>query len=98
MACCDWSVLYTVLHVWVFECFWVGLFGSETLTVLCHSILNVTYRVYQAYYQSHQLSTESSSTISWIGSLQVFFLYAGGAIGGPLFDRYGGLVRFPRCY
>lgn len=49
-------------------------------------------RVYQDYYQEHQLSSMSSSSISWIGSVQVFLLYAGGLLGGPLFDRFGGIV------
>jgi len=31
----------------------------------------------------------SESTISWIGSLQVFFMFAAGLISGPLADRYG---------
>lgn len=38
------------------------------------------------------LSHETQSTISWIGSVQLFFLYAGGVVGGPLFDRYGAKV------
>lgn len=48
--------------------------------------------IYQDYYSQHMLSEESQSSISWIGSVQVFFLYAGGVAGGPLFDRYGAKV------
>lgn len=47
------------------------------------------YRFYQEYYQSHQLSGETPSAISWIGSLQGFFIFSGSLVGGPLFDRYG---------
>ncbi|KAI4254197.1 MAG: hypothetical protein L6R42_007295 [Xanthoria sp. 1 TBL-2021] len=41
-----------------------------------------TYRplgigVFQAYYQTHQLSNYSPSTVSWIPSLTVFFMFAG---------------------
>ncbi|KAG8416070.1 hypothetical protein J3459_013829 [Metarhizium acridum] len=47
------------------------------------------YGIYQDYYSQRMLSHETQSTISWIGSVQLFFLYDGGVIGGPLFDRYG---------
>ncbi|EXU99397.1 MFS transporter [Metarhizium robertsii] len=50
------------------------------------------YGIYQDYYSEHMLSHETQSTISWIGSVQLFFLYAGGVVGGPLFDRYGAKV------
>lgn len=51
------------------------------------------HRVYQEYYTEHFLAHESSSNISWIGSVQACFLFSGSLIGGPLFDRYGALVR-----
>ena len=35
------------------------------------------------------LSEYSPSDIAWIGALQVFLLYLGGALSGPLSDRYG---------
>jgi MFS family permease len=53
------------------------------------------FSVYQEYYSVHQLSSQTPSTISWIGSIQVFFLFAGSLFGGPLFDRYGAKVRHP---
>ncbi|CZS94982.1 related to monocarboxylate transporter [Rhynchosporium graminicola] len=51
--------------------------------------------VYQEYYSTHQLRDEAASTISWIGSLQLFFLFGGNLIGGPLFDRYGSKIIWP---
>jgi MFS family permease len=51
------------------------------------------FSVLQEYYQTHQLQHKSPSDISWIGSLQIFFLFAGSLFGGPLFDRYGEMVR-----
>jgi MFS family permease len=48
--------------------------------------------VFQEYYQTHQLIHETSSAISWIGSLQTFFLFGGSLVGGPLFDRFGAKV------
>ncbi|KAL2060368.1 hypothetical protein VTL71DRAFT_9763 [Oculimacula yallundae] len=53
------------------------------------------FGVYQEYYSTHQLRNESPSTVSWIGSLQLFFLFGGNLIGGPLFDRYGSKVIWP---
>jgi MFS family permease len=53
---------------------------------------DVQNSVLQEYYESHRLSGTSASTISWIGSLQIFFLFAGTLFGGPLFDRYGAVV------
>ncbi|KAL8816580.1 MAG: hypothetical protein Q9223_004428, partial [Gallowayella weberi] len=45
--------------------------------------------VFQAYYQTHQLSSYSPSTVAWIPSLTVFFMFAGGPIWGKLYDNYG---------
>ncbi|KAL8681288.1 MAG: hypothetical protein Q9186_002599 [Xanthomendoza sp. 1 TL-2023] len=45
--------------------------------------------VFQAYYQTHQLSSFSPSTVAWIPSLTVFFMFAGGPIWGKLYDNYG---------
>jgi hypothetical protein len=47
------------------------------------------FGVLQEYYSTHQLRDRSPSEISWIGSLSSFIQFAGGAIGGPMFDRYG---------
>lgn len=54
-----------------------------------------SFGVFQAYYMSHQLQNETPERISWIGSLQSFLIFASGAIGGPLFDRYGAKVIYP---
>ncbi|OAQ58912.1 major facilitator superfamily domain-containingprotein [Purpureocillium lilacinum] len=39
------------------------------------------------------LASKSHSSISWIGSVQVCFLIAGGSVAGPLFDKYGSSLR-----
>jgi hypothetical protein len=36
--------------------------------------------IFQKYYETHQLSTLSESTISWISSLQIFFLLFSGLV------------------
>ncbi|PIL29485.1 MFS general substrate transporter [Ganoderma sinense ZZ0214-1] len=47
------------------------------------------------YYKSTPLPPSSSASISLIGSLQVFFLYAGGPLTGRIFDAYGTAVLIP---
>ncbi|OLN81044.1 Riboflavin transporter MCH5-like protein 18 [Colletotrichum chlorophyti] len=44
------------------------------------------FGAFQTYYERSVLSNESASAISWIGSVQVFFLMAGGVFLGPLYD------------
>ncbi len=57
----------------------------------CTSILFLTepQGAFQDYYESTLLPSSSSASISLIGSLQVFFLYAGGPLTGRIFDAYG---------
>ncbi|KOC10502.1 monocarboxylate transporter [Aspergillus flavus AF70] len=45
--------------------------------------------IFQNYYESHLLKHLSSSTISWIPSLQIFFMFAMGPIVGKLYDTFG---------
>ncbi|KAB8070615.1 major facilitator superfamily domain-containing protein [Aspergillus leporis] len=45
--------------------------------------------IFQEYYERNTLKQYSASTISWIPSLQVFFMLASGPIIGYLYDRYG---------
>lgn len=44
------------------------------------------FGVYQTYYETGFLSTQSPSNISWIGSIQAFLLMIVGAVTGPLYD------------
>ena len=45
--------------------------------------------VFQQYYETGPLKEYDSSTISWIPSLEIFFLFFLGPVVGILFDRYG---------
>jgi MFS family permease len=45
--------------------------------------------IFQSYYSTTHLADYSASSISWIGSLQAFFLFLFGALSGPLSDRLG---------
>jgi len=49
----------------------------------------VAIGVFQDYYQGHQLSSYSASTISWIPSLQACSMFIGAPMFGKLFDNYG---------
>ncbi|KAL4780624.1 major facilitator superfamily domain-containing protein [Aspergillus varians] len=44
---------------------------------------------FQQYYEVGPLKDSSSSTIAWIPSLQIFFMFALGPVVGLLFDNYG---------
>jgi MFS family permease len=45
--------------------------------------------VFQEYYQLNLLKQYSSSTVSWIPSMEVFMMFFGGPIFGKVFDNYG---------
>ncbi|KAG8529254.1 uncharacterized protein KY384_005889 [Bacidia gigantensis] len=45
--------------------------------------------VFQTEWEKHQLRNYTPSTISWIPSLEVFVMFAGGPIAGKLYDNYG---------
>lgn len=57
-----------------------------------------SFGVFEEYYLSHQLKNEPADKIAWIGSLSAFLQFATGAVGGPLFDRYGAWVCPPIIY
>ena len=62
----------------------LALFSNHLLT-WTRGIVNA-FGVYQTYYESQALFTSTSSSISWIGSLQAFLLLIVGVITGPLYD------------
>ncbi|KAI1766904.1 MFS general substrate transporter [Hypoxylon sp. FL1150] len=57
----------------------------------CTMGLGNSWGVYQSYYESNLLDSYSSSTISWIGTMQGFLLSLVGFFSGPLYDK--GYVR-----
>ncbi|KKY26214.1 putative monocarboxylate permease-like protein [Diplodia seriata] len=70
---------------------WSVAAGTAAALFCTMGYLN-SFGVYQTYYRSHQLSSMTPSAISWIGSLQNFFVFFSSLFGGALFDRYGGPV------
>ncbi|SMN19048.1 similar to Saccharomyces cerevisiae YOR306C MCH5 Plasma membrane riboflavin transporter [Maudiozyma saulgeensis] len=65
---------------------WSQVVGSFVL-VFCTWGLTNSFGAYQTYYESGELFTQTSSNISWIGSIQAYLLMLVGIITGPLFDR-----------
>ncbi|TEY24756.1 hypothetical protein BOTCAL_1364g00010 [Botryotinia calthae] len=65
---------------------WLQCASSFCLFFNCWGIVN-TFGVFQTFYQQSLLQNESSSNISWIGSIQAFLLIFLGIITGPLFDH-----------
>lgn len=53
---------------------------------LDRGVLN-TFGAYQTYYETQVLFSASSSTISWVGSVQSSLLLVLGLVTGPLYDR-----------
>ncbi|KAM5541199.1 hypothetical protein V8D89_005128 [Ganoderma adspersum] len=66
---------------------WLTVFGGALMLFCCGQI--TAFGVFETYYAQHQLRGVSPSTISWIGSLQLWVLYFSGSILGRVFDAYG---------
>ncbi|KAG8164307.1 hypothetical protein KVR01_006225 [Diaporthe batatas] len=65
---------------------WLQVFGAFGVFFNTWGLLN-TFGVFQTYYETGELFVESSSNISWVGSIQAFLVLTGGLISGPLYDR-----------
>ncbi|KAH9922390.1 MFS general substrate transporter [Fomitopsis serialis] len=63
---------------------WLSVFGGW-LVSFCTFGFASSFGVFEAYYVN--AGTSSSSNISWIGSLQLFFLFVLGFPAGKLFDE-----------
>ncbi|KAE8146866.1 putative MFS monocarboxylate transporter [Aspergillus avenaceus] len=48
---------------------------------------STAYGAFQHYYQTDLLTDKTPSQLSWIGTVNAFFLISTGAVAGPLFDR-----------
>ena len=66
----------------------INTFGGLRIyiMILPRGTANLPQGVFQSYYEQESLRTESSTRISWIGSLQACLLIGVGAFTGPLFD------------
>ncbi|TFK87296.1 MFS general substrate transporter [Polyporus arcularius HHB13444] len=73
---------------------WTVVLGSSLALFASAGMIN-TYGTFQSYYETTLLPSSSSSSISLIGSLQIFLLYFGGTFAGRIFDAYGTSVMIP---
>lgn len=65
---------------------WLQVAGAFVVFFNTWGLIN-TFAIFQTYCESGALFTESSSNISWIGSIQCFLLQPTGIIAGPVYDR-----------
>ncbi|CRG86526.1 Monocarboxylate transporter 13 [Talaromyces islandicus] len=65
---------------------WLQVFGAFLLFFNSWGIIN-TFGAFQTYYEFNSLKSSSSSSISWIGTVQGFLLIIFGLVGGPAFDK-----------
>ncbi|KAH8693639.1 putative monocarboxylate transporter [Talaromyces proteolyticus] len=65
---------------------WLQVAGGFMIFFNTWGLIN-TFAVFQTYYESGALFTQSSSNISWIGSIQGFLLQLTGIVAGPIYDR-----------
>lgn len=64
---------------------WLQVVGSWVCLVATWGLVN-TFGVFQTYYETTLLTASSSSSISWIGSLQACLLMLVGVFGGAAYD------------
>ncbi|TCD65866.1 hypothetical protein EIP91_002128 [Steccherinum ochraceum] len=67
---------------------WLTVLGAF-LGLLCTFGQLTSFGTFQSWYQEHQLEHLPPSTISWIGSLQLWLFFFSGSFIGRLFDAYG---------
>jgi hypothetical protein len=72
---------------------WLAAAGGSCIFFAALGFANA-FGVFEEYYLSHQLIGKSADDVAWIGSLAACLQFAAGALGGPLFDRYGAWVRY----
>jgi MFS family permease len=92
---CSRRVGWTTRDIWICECFRVRYTFFSVFSSHLNESLLTNSSVFQQYYETHQLSNESPSSIAWIGSLNIYILLASGIFSGPLFDQHGEKVMYP---
>jgi len=65
---------------------WLTVIGGSMI-VFCSFGAVQSYGAFEDFYARHTLSDRTPSEISWIGSVQVFWLFAMGLLSGKLFDE-----------
>ncbi|KAF4992153.1 hypothetical protein FGRMN_7359 [Fusarium graminum] len=76
---------------------WLAAAGAACIFFSCLGFAN-SFGVLQEYYVRHQLQGSSEDKVAWIGSVSTFIQFAGGALAGPMFDRYGSWIIRPATF
>ncbi|OAK93457.1 monocarboxylate permease-like protein [Phaeosphaeriaceae sp. SRC1lsM3a] len=67
---------------------WLAVLGGFCVTFASFGWINCI-GIFQSYYETHQLSTYSASTVAWIPSTEAFIMFFFGPLPGFLSDTYG---------
>lgn len=67
---------------------WLTVLGSALVYFASFGFMN-SFGYFQGFYETEYLRTYSSSTIAFIGTLQISLMYFVGPIVGALFDSHG---------
>ncbi|KAB2571922.1 Aspyridones efflux protein apdF [Lasiodiplodia theobromae] len=67
---------------------WLTVVGSALVYFASFGFMN-SFGYFQDFYQDDYLANYSSSTIAFIGTLQISLMYVVGPVAGALFDAYG---------
>ncbi|KAM5462374.1 hypothetical protein MauCBS54593_008039 [Microsporum audouinii] len=67
---------------------WLSLLGASTAMFVSFGWVNCI-ALFQAEYETNQLKKYSPSTVSWITSMEFFFMLFMSPLAGRMFDNYG---------
>lgn len=65
---------------------WMQVFASFLINMNVYGLVNA-FGYFQHFYETDYLAAYSSSTISWIGTVQASLTLFIGALAGPIFDK-----------
>ncbi|CAG8131062.1 unnamed protein product [Penicillium nalgiovense] len=67
---------------------WLVIFGAFTCAFCTVGFMN-SFGIFQEYYAKNQLSSSSTSTIAWLGAIEIFLLFAISVGTGAMLDIFG---------
>ena len=76
---------------------WLIVVGCWCVMFFTFGFLNA-FGIYEAYYLQTFMKNHPASDVAWIGSIQLFFLFSGGFVSGPICDKFGPQVRHSTAF
>ncbi|KAJ5345638.1 hypothetical protein N7452_003642 [Penicillium brevicompactum] len=67
---------------------WLVIFGAFTCAFCTVGFMN-SFGIFQEYYAKNQLSSDSTSTIAWLGAISILFLFGISVVAGAMLDIFG---------